>query len=72
MNLNDTFAAVQAASRRLALLPDEQINRILNAVADAALAQTPYILSENRKDLDRMSPAKIWNVWTQRTRNTTG
>ena len=56
MNLNDTFAAVQAASRRLALLPDEQINRILNAVADAALAQTPYILSENRKDLDRMSP----------------
>lgn len=54
MNLNDTFAAVQAASRRLALLPDEQINRILNAVADAALAQTPYILSENRKDLDRM------------------
>ena len=56
MNLNDTFAAVQAASRRLALLPDELINRILNAVADAALAQTPYILSENRKDLDRMSP----------------
>ena len=41
MKLNETFIAVQAASRRLALLPDEQINRILNAVADAALAQTP-------------------------------
>lgn len=54
MNLNHTFAAVQAASRKLALLTDEQINRILNAVADAAIAQTPYILAENEKDLARL------------------
>ena len=45
MNLNDTFAAVQAAGRHLALLPDDRINQILNAVAEAALEQTSYILS---------------------------
>ncbi|WP_455592449.1 glutamate-5-semialdehyde dehydrogenase [Bacteroides sp.] len=54
MNLNETFTAVRAASRKLALLSDEQINRILNAVADAAVAKTSYILSENEKDLARM------------------
>lgn len=54
MNLNHTFAAVQAASRKLALLTDEHINRILKAVADAAIAETPYILAENEKDLARM------------------
>lgn len=54
MNLNHTFAAVQAASRKLALLTDEQINRILKVVADAAIAETPYILAENEKDLARM------------------
>ena len=45
-NLNGTFAAVQAASRELALLSDDTINQILNAVADAAIAETPFILSE--------------------------
>lgn len=53
-NLNETFAAVQAASRELALLSDDTINRILNAVAEAAIAETPFILSENEKDLARM------------------
>lgn len=53
-NLNETFAAVQAASRELALLNDDTINRILNAVADAAIEETPYILAENEKDLARM------------------
>ena len=37
-NLNETFAAVQAASRELAILDDTIINQILNAVADAALS----------------------------------
>lgn len=50
-NLNETFAAVQAASRELALLSDDSINQILNAVADAAIAETPFILAENEKDL---------------------
>lgn len=53
-DLNKTFAAVQAASRELALLDDELINQILNAVADAALTQADYILAENEKDLARM------------------
>ena len=53
-NLNETFAAVQVASRELALLNDNAINQILNAVADAAIAETPFILAENEKDLARM------------------
>ena len=53
-NLNGTFAAVQVASRELALLNDDIINQILNAVADAAIAETPFILAENEKDLARM------------------
>lgn len=54
MNLNETFTAVRTASRKLALLSDGQINRILNAVADTAFAKASYILSENEKDLARM------------------
>lgn len=53
-NSNETFAAVQAASRELALLSDDTINQILNAVADAAVAETSFILAENEKDLARM------------------
>ena len=53
-NLNETFAAVQVASRELALLNDDIINQILNAVAVAAIAETPFILAENEKDLARM------------------
>ena len=53
-NLNETLTAVQAASRELALLNDDVINQILNAVADAAGAETPFILAENEKDLARM------------------
>lgn len=54
VNLNETFKAVQTASHELALLNDEAINRILNAVASATIEQIPYLLSENRKDLERM------------------
>lgn len=53
-NLNETFATVQAASRELALLNDDTINQILNAVADATITETPFILAENQKDLARM------------------
>lgn len=54
MNLNPTFAAVQHASCQLALLTDDRINQILEAVADATIARAPYILAENEKDLARM------------------
>lgn len=53
-NINHIFTSVQTASRQLTLLGDETINRILNAVADAAIAQTPFILTENAKDMARM------------------
>ncbi|MDD3038523.1 glutamate-5-semialdehyde dehydrogenase [Bacteroides sp.] len=53
-NLNETFATVQAASRELALLNDDTINQILNALADATITETPFILVENQKDLTRM------------------
>lgn len=54
MELTSVFKSVQTASYSLALLDDETINKILNAVADAAVAQTSYILAENEKDLARM------------------
>lgn len=53
-NLNEKFREVQVASRELALLSDDTINQILNAVADAAIKNTPFILTENEKDLARM------------------
>ncbi|KAA6327317.1 glutamate-5-semialdehyde dehydrogenase [termite gut metagenome] len=52
--LNDTLKLVRAASHELILLTGEQINKILIAVANAAIAQTSYILAENEKDLARM------------------
>ena len=57
MNLLTTFKTIQIASRSINLLTDDQINNILLAVADAAVAQTDYILAENAKDLARMDKA---------------
>ncbi|ADV42358.1 glutamate-5-semialdehyde dehydrogenase [Bacteroides helcogenes] len=54
MNLNQTFASVQEAGRRLLSLSDKEINRVLLAVADAAIEKADFILSENLKDLERM------------------
>ena len=56
IHLNETFTAVQSAGRELAILSDERINEILNAVADATIAEAAYILSENKYVLARMSP----------------
>lgn len=52
--LENTFRAVQAASRKLSLISAEKINSTLLALADAAVADIPSILAANRKDLDRM------------------
>ncbi|AVM52990.1 glutamate-5-semialdehyde dehydrogenase [Bacteroides zoogleoformans] len=56
MNLNRTFVAVQEAACKLLGLSDKDINEILLAVADAAEGKADFILGENRKDLERMSP----------------
>ncbi|MBQ8673209.1 MAG: glutamate-5-semialdehyde dehydrogenase [Bacteroides sp.] len=55
-NLNETLAAVQSAGRDLLVLNEADINRILLDIADATLQQSDYILEENRRDLERMSP----------------
>jgi glutamate-5-semialdehyde dehydrogenase len=52
--MNNTFIAVQQASRKLGLLPEQKINEVLNALADKAIANIDIIVSENRKDLERM------------------
>ena len=62
-NLNETFAAVQAASRELALLSDDIINQILNAVADATIAETASFFQRMRR---------TWHGWIKVIRNTTG
>lgn len=51
------FERVRDASRELVTLKTETINNILLALADEAERQTPYILAENKKDLDLMDPA---------------
>ena len=55
MQLKDTFERVKRASKSLALLSDEQRNEILNAVADAIIANKTRILEANAQDLAKMS-----------------
>ncbi|MBQ6680790.1 MAG: glutamate-5-semialdehyde dehydrogenase [Prevotella sp.] len=54
MELKDSFKRVKAASTTLALISDEKRNEILNAVADAIVAQQDELLTANAKDLARM------------------
>ena len=57
MSINEVLHDVRQASRRLALLDEEQINKVLLAVADAAVKHSREILEANREDLQRMDPA---------------
>ena len=54
MQLKETFERVKRASKSLALLTDTQRNDILNAVADAIIAQQERILKANAQDLAKM------------------
>lgn len=56
MSHQEKFIAVQKAARRLASLEPGTINRILLELADAAESQIDFLLTENKKDLDRMPP----------------
>lgn len=56
MDLTSLFERARAAGRELLQLPVGRVDEILRAVADEALAQSEYILSENARDLERMSP----------------
>lgn len=57
MELKETFQKVKAASKTLGLLTDEQRNEILQAVADAIIAEAPALLKANAEDLAKMDKA---------------
>lgn len=56
-NLTKLFIASRQASRRLNLIDESTINRVLNRVADSAVENTEAILAANRDDLARMDPS---------------
>ncbi|QJX47441.1 glutamate-5-semialdehyde dehydrogenase [Hymenobacter taeanensis] len=56
MHLQDTFRATQHASRALGQVSAESMRTVLLDLAAAAVAETPFLLAENEKDLARMSP----------------
>ncbi|GAT61760.1 glutamate-5-semialdehyde dehydrogenase [Paludibacter jiangxiensis] len=55
-SLATIFENAHLAKKELATITDATINRVLNAIADEAVAQTSIILAENSKDLSRMDP----------------
>ncbi len=48
------FQEVRKSSRKLAGISAEKTSAILRELAELAIAQIPYLLGENQKDLDRM------------------
>ena len=57
MNYKLLFEKVKIASKSLSQLNDEDRNKILLAVGKNVLANSDFILRENKKDLDRMDTA---------------
>ena len=56
MKIEKQLTDVLNASRKLTLIEDEKVNRVLLELADQAEAETEIILEENKKDLERMDP----------------
>jgi glutamate-5-semialdehyde dehydrogenase len=56
MKIEIQLQQVLKASRKLNLVADETVSRVLHELADEAEKKTGFILSENHKDLDRMEP----------------
>jgi glutamate-5-semialdehyde dehydrogenase len=54
MKIEQQLQQVLEASRRLNLVENETVGRVLYELADEAEKQTGFILSENKKDLERM------------------
>lgn len=50
------FQLASEASRNLNLIAPQEINAILNLIADESESKAYYILAENQKDLHRMDP----------------
>lgn len=57
MNLTTLLNKAVEAVPRQAECTDEQIRRLLVEVSGEVAAQIPYILQQNRRDLDNMNPA---------------
>ncbi len=57
LNIIQQLKEVSKTSRKLIQLGDEEVFAILNELADLSLENMAYILAENKKDLDRMSPS---------------
>ena len=57
MELKETFERAVAASRALAALDGEKINRVLLELADEIERQSAYILTENERDLAVKDPS---------------
>jgi glutamate-5-semialdehyde dehydrogenase len=55
MCCNEQFRKVKEASREMVLLTDEAINKVLSELAKVIRDNSPFLLIENQKDLDRMS-----------------
>ena len=55
-NILQNLKKVNKAGRKLIRLENQEIQMILNDLAALTLEQIPFLLSENRKDLDRMDP----------------
>jgi glutamate-5-semialdehyde dehydrogenase len=57
VSIYDQLEKTQTAFRELSLISEDGINLVLKALASEIEGQVPFILLENRKDLDRMDPA---------------
>jgi glutamate-5-semialdehyde dehydrogenase len=54
------FEKAKNACRSISALDPALVNQVLKDVAAAAISRTPFLLEENKKDLDRMDPASPW------------
>lgn len=56
MKIEQQLKRTLDASRKLNLVNDNQVKKVLLELANEARAKSEFILSENQKDLDRMDP----------------
>ncbi|WP_319482454.1 glutamate-5-semialdehyde dehydrogenase [uncultured Draconibacterium sp.] len=56
MKIEQQLKKTLDASRKLNLVNDDQVKKVLLELANEARAKSDFILSENQKDLDRMDP----------------
>ncbi|WP_297096254.1 glutamate-5-semialdehyde dehydrogenase [uncultured Draconibacterium sp.] len=56
MKIEQQLKKTLQASRKLNLVNDDQVKQLLLELANEARAKAEFILTENRKDLDRMDP----------------